>query len=503
MAAERAKIAAKKAELAEGLPHLYEKKFYRWARAFFESMNKMNLLCAANQIGKSSVQIRKAIHWATCTALWPKLWWNPDGSPRKPRIFFYCYPTYDVCTVEFEKKWEPEFLPRGIYKTHPVFGWRSEYDKKHVKAIHFNSGVSIYFKAYSQDAQNLQTSTCDAVFTDEELPEDLVSELVARLWASKGYFHMVFTATLNQELWFKAIEGKGPEEAYPDAFKLQVSMTDCMLFEDGTPGMFTEADIKGYERMCKSDAERRRRIHGRFISDAGRKYHAFDPSKNYLANFVVPDTWVHVAAVDLGGGGTGHPAAILFLAVNPEYTRGHVYKAWRGDYVETTDGDVYIKFLELRGKQGLMGQVYDYQSKDFGMIAQRAGNPFEKADKSHELGEKLVNTLFQNEMLTLASDDDEIQKLGTELMLVMKNTPKQKAKDDLCDALRYAVMKVQWDLSNIKLPDGAEGQKVPVKRMTPEEEQIAWRRGDMVDPRYAENDEITQEIEEWNALYGS
>ena len=76
-------IAAKLAELEKlelqeklrvGLPFKYRWKFYPWAREFFESRNRMTLLCAANQISKSSTQIRKAIEWATNPDLWPDLW---------------------------------------------------------------------------------------------------------------------------------------------------------------------------------------------------------------------------------------------------------------------------------------------------------------------------------------------------------------------------------------------------------------------------------------------
>ena len=45
-------------KLKEDLPHLYGWGWYPWAKKIFDSKNKITLLCAANQIGKSSAAIR-------------------------------------------------------------------------------------------------------------------------------------------------------------------------------------------------------------------------------------------------------------------------------------------------------------------------------------------------------------------------------------------------------------------------------------------------------------
>ena len=122
---ERLRIAQEKDRLAEGLPFLYGWKWYSWARAFYDSRNPINLLCAANQISKSSTQIRKSINWATNKTLWPELW------VRKPTQFWYLYPTKPQVDAEFETKWKL-FLPTGSYKEDPEYGWTMERDRKSV-----------------------------------------------------------------------------------------------------------------------------------------------------------------------------------------------------------------------------------------------------------------------------------------------------------------------------------------------------------------------------------
>ena len=216
---KKLEVMQAKVELARGLPHLYGWKNYPWCREFLETTNRNVFLTAANQIGKSSTQIRKVIDWATNKNLWPSLW------RREPRQFWYLYPTREVASIEFETKWKPDFLPKDKFKNHPIYGWREEKKSRgEIFAIHFNSGVSVYFKTYAQDSQHLQSATVDYIATDEELPDFLYDELNFRRNATDGYFSMVFTATIGQELWRRTMEPKaGEEETFPTAWKKQVS----------------------------------------------------------------------------------------------------------------------------------------------------------------------------------------------------------------------------------------------------------------------------------------
>lgn len=451
---EYLKTLERKARVKECLPHLHGYKWYPWARTFFESTNKYNFICAANQISKSSTQIRKCIHWATDVRLWQKLW--PKSRPKQ---FWYLYPDKNVATAEFNEKWIKEFLPRDEFKDHPAFGWKAEYKSKVIHAVHFNSGVSVYFKSYEQDPQSLQAASIYALFADEEMPLPLYDELNVRTIAVEGYFHMVFTATLGQEFWRETIEERGKFERFPDALKIQVSMYDCLAYEDDSASSWTVEKIDQFKRSCKSEAEVLRRVYGRFVLDEDLKYEGFTKSNNLVADHGLPKDWLIFSGVDVGSGGSsGHPAAICFVAVKPDFTKGRVFKGWRGDGVSTTAGDVLQRYRELKASLRPVAQYYDWQCKDFFTIASRQGEPFQPADKSHETGESILNTLFKNGMLKIY-DTPELRKLVMELENLKRSTAKTKAKDDFTDALRYAVTRIPWDYS---LPRSAEhGPKKP------------------------------------------
>lgn len=488
-------------KLKEGLPFLYGWKWYPWARAFFESTNKLNFLCAANQISKSSTQIRKCIDWATDQTKWHRLW-----PKNRPIQFWYLYPTTSQANIEFLTKWV-QFLPCGEFKDDPYYGWNVEKKQGNVYAIHFNSGVHVFFKTYAQDVSALQTGTCDVLFCDEELPVDLYDELIFRISASDGYFHMVFTATLGQEYWRLVMDpAEREEEKLPEAFKQTVSMYDCMLYEDGTQSHWTEDKIQQVKNRCKTANEILKRVYGKFIlDDGGRKYEAFDVKRHVKKYHPLPETWVTYSGVDIGGGGRSHPGAICFVKVSPDFRQGRVFLGWRGDGIgDTTAGDIYTQHQVMKRENNLFPvmQSYDHGSKDFRTISDRAGGGFVPADKDHERGEQIINTLFKNDMLFLY-ETEELNKLALELASLRKDIPKNKAKDDFTDAFRYAITRIPWDWSAIgsNVPP-SEGGPAPEEKLSDIQKQVRERRK-MMDDAEA-HDQETQRIEdefaEWQGL---
>lgn len=484
----------------QSLPHLYRHKFYKWQREFWQSTNRMTLLTAANQIGKSSIQIRKAIHWATHKRLWKSLWpLKIIDNSDVPHVFWYLYPDKNVATSEFYAKWVPEFLPKGDMKNDPVYGWKMVLDRKKVDYIKFNSGVHLYFKTYKQDAASLQANTVYAVFCDEELPFELYDEVKMRLSNTEGYFSMVFTATLNQIQWKEAIEYRDhPRERFKNATKIQVSLFDCMTFEDGSPSYWTRERIKNRIDDCGSDIEVQRRIYGKFVTEEGLKYDKFDSERHYVQPYDIPEDYLWFAGVDVGSGGKrGHPSAIVFVAASANFDECIVAYGWRGDGIDTTAGDVVEKYLNMELELGLKGKVhqvcYDFACKDFLTIAERVGLSVIPANKSHSHGEGVMNTLFAHDGIKIF-DKPELVGLGEELATIMRNTAKNKAVDDFADALRYCIASVSWNWDSIK-PKTKQVKKV----FDPVEDEFNRRRGIYEGDREPGN-EIIEELNLWNDL---
>lgn len=492
---EEIALLEKKTELMHGLPFLHGWKFYPWAREFFESVNKLNLLCAANQISKSSTQIRKCIDWATDKEKWPRLW------ARKPTQFWYLYPSQEVVDIEFKLKWS-QFLPRGRFKEDPVYGWKELRDSGHTVGIEFFSGVFVFFKTYTKNISHLQSGTCDSIFTDEELPLNIYDELIMRLNATDGYFHMVFTATLGQDFWRQVMEPKESEdELLPTAAKWTVSLYEALFYEDGTRSHWTEERISAIIAKCKSQAEVNKRVFGRFVVTEGRKYPTFDASKHMKEKHPIPHDWNVYCGVDPGSGGEeGHPAAIAFIAVRPDYRAARLVSCWRGDKIETTNSMIVLQYREMKEKIKLnhIAAYYDWANKDLEITARGLGETFLKAEKSHEKGEGILNVLFKHDMLFFYTDE-ESAKAASEFSVLRENTPKRKAKDDLIDAIRYACSNIPFDFSWI-VGMASEIVDTPEKPMNHSEREVAERRK-AFEETDVEYQRVQDEFDEWNERY--
>lgn len=448
----------------------------------------------------SSVQIRKVIDWATNVNLWPSLW------STEPRVFWYLYPARDVATAEFNDKWVPDFLPKNEMKDHPIYGWKEQKNnRREIMSLHFNSGVTVYFKTYEQDVHNLQTATVHYIATDEELPENLYNELNFRRNATNGYFSMVFTATRGQEMWRLAMEPRpGEEEKLKTAFKRTVSLYECKYFEDGTPSHWTDQRIAETVANCSSDEEVQRRVLGRFIKTDGRKYPTFSRLVNVCAPRDIPYNWNKYVGVDIGAGGpNNHPSTITFIAVSPDFSMGLVYKHWRGDKELTTMSDVANKYLELKGSDIINAAYYDYHAKDFKTITDRMGLSFIAAEKDHRIGEYTINTLFKNKMVYIF-DIPENEPIINELLTLEANGDKRHTKDDSADSFRYSVTKIPWDWTKQKTAIDLDLKQY--KKYTPMEQATVDRMRDrarMVENRFQDEYEqsIEKELREWNEYY--
>lgn len=486
-------LLKQKIALQRGLPHLYGFKHYKWSLDFFETQNRIAVLCSANQIGKSTVQIRKMVHWATCPQLWPQLWTS------EPKQFWYLYPNKDTAQIEYESKWIPEILPGRKYKNHPQYGWQPVIFNKRIWAIRFNTGVTIYFKSYGQDIHDLQSGTVYYLALDEEPNEEIMPELFKRLTAVDGFMSAVFTPTKGQQYWRDIVEVRGEGERFPKAFKRQVSMFDCLLYADGTPSHWTLQKIDHAIATCGTPQEVEKRVFGRFVLAGGLKYPGFYRHRNVIPGHPLPQGWGFYSGADIGSGGKNHPGAITVLGVRPDFRAGRIFRHWRGDGVETTAGDILDRQMAMTIDLPNCRNFYDTACRDYYLLACSKGFPVEPAEKSHSFGEHILNVLFKNNML-MGYDYPECRPLWNELSTLTVDTIKRNAKDDSCDSLRYAACGVPWDFTELQAPEVKSITKNVNNRKLKDDRKDYWDGAGVYEGKGLVT--IEQELAEWNNLMG-
>lgn len=419
----------------------------------------------------SSSQIRKVIELAVNRSKWAQAWpkrAKSMGSSFVPNLFWYFYPDRKTADAEWRFKWS-QFMPP---KDDPELGWEVRYDtQKYISEVEFKSGVTLQFKFYSQDAINIQSSSVYYCGIDEECPWDIIPEILMRLSATDGMFSAVFTATIGQDEWRRVVEPKTEEERiWAEARVWQVSMYQCVTYDDGSPSPWSVEEIRRVEAKCATEKEIQRRVFGRFVKDEGLMITEFNSTNRCSVERLseIKRDWPRFAAVDYGGGGTSHPAAITFVACSPDFKLGFVYKCWRGDGITTSAQDVLDKYLEMRGADYIWQVSYDWAAKDLHTLAERQGLAVKKADKQREAGAGLMNSLFKQHMLWIPngnpSDHQQFDKLASEINALSSGTVKNKAKDDLYDSTRYALMLIPWQfdyLGEYKEPIVAEAHQEP------------------------------------------
>lgn len=490
----------------------YAHPFYTWQKEFLlvgtETIDRklLSFLTAANQIGKSSIQIIKALNMAMRQDLWPL--WFPN---RRPRTFLYLYPESKLATVEFEEKWVKEYLPRGEMKNDPRYGWKEEYnDKGLIDSITFATGVTLYFRFYSQKPTVLQAHTADAVFLDEEVPKDHFDELLVRTQARQsigsGHVSCVFTATLGQKFLYDAMERQGtPEEAFKTAWKRQISLFDCLFYADGSPSKIWTEDYIKKELIPKyrDEKEIQRRIYGRFVKSSGLIFQEFSREKNTEQPGITKmDGWRSFVGLDYGAGGEyGHSSAIVHVKVCPAYENARVVGVWWSQKRRMTQGDLLLRYKLMMPKFGQHWAFGDWGATDLFTLAERERLVIHKAEKSHEIGINLCNSLFKDEqMKIILGTSPDVQQLCMELNSVSEETPKRHRIDDCTDALRYAISLVPFRLKALRRLDPQVIEQKMIQQMHP---RLAFYKGldRKDDPMLSRDEELGDDLIEAIAYF--
>lgn len=444
----------------EHLPHLAKYKLYPWQYKFITSTNRINLCVASNQSGKS-VALQKKTVWLAST---PQYW--PTFFPRRANnanMMWYLYPDRGTMKREWASKW-PACLP-DVPKSHPFhahygysLGPRKEGLPEYIK---FNTGMYIFFLYYTQDLSHLQATTVDYIGCDEEVPIPVYEELAARLLATGGQFNSVFTATLGQKFFYDAIERVGsPEETLKNAFKINVSMYDCLKYMDGSPSEHvTEESIEAALDFYKDDPDMvKKRVYGRFILGQGKAFYSYKKDVCEVENVQVTRQHPIFAIVDPGTGGEkAHPAGILIVQHDMERHKLVVLSAWRGDGVATTSNTILAQVERMINGLGTNTLIYDGAAGDFKLTCHedRPNLYLIAAKKGRKEGFERVNSYLEAGVIEIPKkcphgvpwwEESQIEKLHVELATVVKvpetGDKRPAITDDLTDCLRYACMHI-------------------------------------------------------------
>lgn len=292
--AEKLKEGSRAPNIKKYSPH--EKQF-----EFHSSLQKKKLYIGGNRSGKTTGGVCEDIWRATCTHPYrPDL--NAIG-PNRGRVI----------GVDFingiEKIIFPQFK-QWIYPSALKGGsWESAYEKW-TRTLTFSNGSTIEFMSYDQDLDKFAGTSRHWIHFDEEPPQSIYIENMARLIDTDGDF------------WITMTPVDGMTWVYDDLYEGKVNNADSevLVVEVNTldnPYLSQNA-IKSFSSSVDKD-EVTTRIGGKFVSVGGRVYKNFDPTPGGLHVLTEPfddpaksfRKWLWICSLDHG---LNNPTAVYWTA---------------------------------------------------------------------------------------------------------------------------------------------------------------------------------------------
>jgi phage terminase large subunit-like protein len=187
-----------------------------------------------------------------------------------------------------------------------------------IQVYHETDGVrdgisTCSFKSYEAGRKKFQTKTLDIMWCDEEPPEDIYNECIARIQATNGFLYLTFTPLLG----YSKVVNKFLREVSVDRSDTKMSMYEAKHIRP-----------EDYEKILASYPPHMRmaRTMGEPVLGAGAIY-PVDPltiTEDDLA--YVPDHWYKLWGIDFG---IGHPFAAVLMAWDKDADCIHILHGLR------------------------------------------------------------------------------------------------------------------------------------------------------------------------------
>lgn len=287
------------------------------------SLIKIRLYIGGNRSGKTVGGIIEDIWWLSKThpyididAIWPE--------PIRGRLV----------TVDFVTGWEQiiqpvlrQWCPLSYLKGG---SWITAWDKE-THTLEFANGSTLEIKSADSQLDKFAGTSRHFVHFDEEPPEDIYKESMARLIDTGGCAWFTMTPVEGMTWVFEEIYEKGQDPERKDIQTIEVAM-------DENPYLAVEERDAYLALLGKEDAEARR--YGRFIRRGGLVYKNFSEEIHVVEYSLPNPDYLWVASLDHGW---NNPTAWLWHAVNYEgrivtffehYASGMVIREHAAKYFE-------------------------------------------------------------------------------------------------------------------------------------------------------------------------
>lgn len=253
-------------ELSEGIksaaryPNIRQYRPHESQFKFHSSHKKKRLYIGGNRSGKTTAGVTEAIWRASCTHPYrPDL--NALGPTRGRVIAVDFVNGVEKIIFPQYKQWCPGSLLKGG-------SWENAYDK-YLRTLTFANGSTIEFMSYDQDLDKFAGTSRHWIHFDEEPPQPLYVENLARIIDTDGDF------------WITMTPVEGMTWIYDDLYEHNVNNLDGKVLVIEVNSLenpfLSQGAIENFLDSVDED-ETTSRIGGKFVQVGGRIYKNFDPT---------------------------------------------------------------------------------------------------------------------------------------------------------------------------------------------------------------------------------
>lgn len=403
------------------------------------------MFIGGNRSGKTVAGAAEAVMWLTGTHLY-SCKFKPPVRGRAIAVDFD-NGVDKIIKPEIARWIPPSFLKNG--------SWEDSYSRG-TRVLTLTNGSTLEFMSYDQDVDKFAGTSRHFVWFDEEPPEDIYNENMARLIDTGGHWWMTMTPLIDMSWTDERLyqRGKSGLDTYIDVF--EVSTTQNLYVSAAEIDILTEG---------MSDEEKKARLHGMYMGQSNLIYRDVVTPANFIPSLVDNDDrwpliykgWGHFGMLDHG---YRNPTAFYLGAYDTE-GRIIIYKEYyeSGRLVKENAQEILKIIKDLRLENVLNYIVADpsIQNRDpisgSSIHAEYAehGLYLGLANNDVSAGINRVSSRFKNKLLYITDDCpklkwelgryrwDKFQNSRVSNRNNLKETPVKK-DDHAMDALRYGVV---------------------------------------------------------------
>jgi phage terminase large subunit-like protein len=304
---------------------------------FHSHASQHRLYIGGNRSGKTTSGIVEDIWWLSGTHPYRK---TPEA-PVRGRIV----------GVDFTNGIELNLKPLFIRWCPPSYlrggSWSSAWDAQ-TRTINFANGSTCEFMSYEQDLDSFAGTSRHFVHFDEEPPQEIYIECLARLIDTAGSYWMTLTPIMGMEwmydeIYMKGINSHGSLENPSTIGVIEVDMHENPYLP--------ETEIETFINALDAD-DRDARVKGKFIRRGGLVYKTFDPQIHVIpALDQIPKLWEIYMSLDHG---YNNPTAVLWHGVDPD---GSVITFFEHYKAEWTVEEHCVRIHEINKQLGRVPDV--------------------------------------------------------------------------------------------------------------------------------------------------